>query len=309
MSCTRGRLRSRSRSSRLRSRCCSTMSSPSWSKSWRVSRRQSSTSSDCDCDPVNHGSCKVKWCFYKWFLPLLWTGVITKAVHKSSEEEKKEEETKKTIEQHDNIVTQYKELIREQVNGRFIFNFCVLDVICIWSTLLLTVLFWLCDPQDSQIQELKEQVTSMTSQSEQMQTTVTQQVSQIQQHKDQYNILKLKLGGFTSLIDWCLILAKLNVFNWISVWFIYLYLTTLVLFSYFWPPSLLMITFYCFIAEIWGDSDMQRHRKIQFYNRVCAHRATTGGFKGVVQPFWEYTYLLSHTNTMWKWELGFRGVM
>ncbi|KAM9792519.1 general vesicular transport factor p115 [Neosynchiropus ocellatus] len=88
-------------------------------------------------------------------------GVITKAVHKSSEEEKKEEEVKKTLEQHDNIVTQYKELIREQ---------------------------------DAQIQELKEQVTSMTSQNEKMQTTMTQQLSQIQQHKDQYNILKLKLG-------------------------------------------------------------------------------------------------------------------
>ncbi|XP_044047617.1 general vesicular transport factor p115 isoform X2 [Siniperca chuatsi] len=88
-------------------------------------------------------------------------GVITKAVHKSSEEEKKEEEVKKTLEQHDNIVTQYKELIREQ---------------------------------DAQIQELKEQVSSMSSQNEQMQATVTQQLSQIQQHKDQYNILKLKLG-------------------------------------------------------------------------------------------------------------------
>lgn len=42
--------------------------------------------------------------------------MITKAVHKSNEEEKKEEEVKKTLEQHDNIVTQYKELIREQVN-------------------------------------------------------------------------------------------------------------------------------------------------------------------------------------------------
>ncbi|XP_058496566.1 general vesicular transport factor p115 isoform X1 [Solea solea] len=88
-------------------------------------------------------------------------GVITKAVHKSSEEEKKEEEVKKTLEQHDNIVTQYKDLIREQ---------------------------------DAQIQELKEQVASMSSQNEQMQATVTQQLSQIQQHKDQYNILKLKLG-------------------------------------------------------------------------------------------------------------------
>lgn len=46
---------------------------------------------------------------------LLHAGVITKAVHKSSEEDKKEEEVKKTLEQHDNIVTQYKELIREQV--------------------------------------------------------------------------------------------------------------------------------------------------------------------------------------------------
>lgn len=43
--------------------------------------------------------------------------MITKAVHKSSEEEKKEEEVKKTLEQHDNIVTQYKELIREQVHA------------------------------------------------------------------------------------------------------------------------------------------------------------------------------------------------
>ncbi|XP_056121114.1 general vesicular transport factor p115 isoform X3 [Rhinichthys klamathensis goyatoka] len=88
-------------------------------------------------------------------------GMITKAVLKSSEEEKKEEEVKKTLEQHDSIVTQYKELIREQ---------------------------------DSQINELKEQVTVLASQNEKMQSTMTQQLSQIQQHKDQYNILKLKLG-------------------------------------------------------------------------------------------------------------------
>ncbi|KAG1956890.1 general vesicular transport factor p115 [Pimephales promelas] len=88
-------------------------------------------------------------------------GMITKAVLKSSEEEKKEEEVKKTLEQHDSIVTQYKELIREQ---------------------------------DSQINELKEQVTLLASQNEKMQSTMTQQLSQIQQHKDQYNILKLKLG-------------------------------------------------------------------------------------------------------------------
>ncbi|XP_034043607.1 general vesicular transport factor p115 isoform X2 [Thalassophryne amazonica] len=88
-------------------------------------------------------------------------GVITKAVHKSSEEEKKEEEVKKSLEQHDNIVTQYKELIREQ---------------------------------DAQVNELKEQVASLSSQNEQLQTTITQQLCQIQQHKDQYNILKLKVG-------------------------------------------------------------------------------------------------------------------
>uniref|UniRef100_A0AAR2IVR3 General vesicular transport factor p115 n=1 Tax=Pygocentrus nattereri TaxID=42514 RepID=A0AAR2IVR3_PYGNA len=88
-------------------------------------------------------------------------GVITKAVHKSSEEEKKEEEVKKTLEQHDSIVTQYKELIREQ---------------------------------DAQINELKEQMCTLTSQKDQMQNTITQQLSQIQQHKDQYNVLKLKLG-------------------------------------------------------------------------------------------------------------------
>ncbi|KAL1023778.1 hypothetical protein UPYG_G00045990 [Umbra pygmaea] len=88
-------------------------------------------------------------------------GVITKAVHKSSEEEKKEEEVKKTLEQHDSIVTQYKDLIRDQ---------------------------------DAQIQELKQQVSTLSLNNEQMQAQITQQQSQIQQHKDQYNLLKLKLG-------------------------------------------------------------------------------------------------------------------
>lgn len=52
--------------------------------------------------------------------------------------------------------------------------------------------------QDAQIQELKEQVAALSSQHEQMQATVAQQLSQIQQHKDQYNILKLKLGQSSS---------------------------------------------------------------------------------------------------------------
>lgn len=52
------------------------------------------------------------------------TGVISKAIYKSSEEDKKEEEVKKTLEQHDNIVTHYKKVIREQVRGsRSVFLF------------------------------------------------------------------------------------------------------------------------------------------------------------------------------------------
>lgn len=41
--------------------------------------------------------------------------MITKAIYKSSEEDKQEEEVKKTLEQHDSIVTHYKNMIREQV--------------------------------------------------------------------------------------------------------------------------------------------------------------------------------------------------
>ncbi|XP_039187659.1 general vesicular transport factor p115 isoform X4 [Crotalus tigris] len=88
-------------------------------------------------------------------------GVITKAIYKSSEEDKKEEEVKKSLEQHNNIVTHYKNVIRVQ---------------------------------DQELEELKKQVESLKIQNEQLQTTVTQQVSQIQQHKDQYNLLKIQLG-------------------------------------------------------------------------------------------------------------------
>ncbi|XP_070583045.1 general vesicular transport factor p115 isoform X2 [Erythrolamprus reginae] len=88
-------------------------------------------------------------------------GIITKAVHKSSEEDKKEEEVKKSLEQHDSIVTHYKNVIRVQ---------------------------------DQEVEELKKQIESFKSQNEQLQTAVTQQVSQIQQHKDQYNLLKIQLG-------------------------------------------------------------------------------------------------------------------
>uniref|UniRef100_A0A8C5UIG1 General vesicular transport factor p115 n=1 Tax=Malurus cyaneus samueli TaxID=2593467 RepID=A0A8C5UIG1_9PASS len=91
-------------------------------------------------------------------------GVISKAIYKSSEEDKKEEEVKKTLEQHDNIVTHYKKVIREQ---------------------------------DQELEELKQRVNTLTSQNEQLQATVTQQVSQIQQHKDQYNLLKVQLGKDT----------------------------------------------------------------------------------------------------------------
>uniref|UniRef100_I3N609 General vesicular transport factor p115 n=1 Tax=Ictidomys tridecemlineatus TaxID=43179 RepID=I3N609_ICTTR len=88
-------------------------------------------------------------------------GVITKAIYKSSEEDKKEEEVKKTLEQHDNIVTHYKNMIREQ---------------------------------DLQLEELKQQISTLKCQNEQLQTAVTQQASQIQQQKDQYNLLKVQLG-------------------------------------------------------------------------------------------------------------------
>ncbi|XP_065692244.1 general vesicular transport factor p115 isoform X5 [Patagioenas fasciata] len=91
-------------------------------------------------------------------------GVISKAIYKSSEEDKKEEEVKKTLEQHDNIVTHYKKVIREQ---------------------------------DQELEELKQQINTLKSQNEQLQATVTQQVSQIQQHKDQYNLLKVQLGKDT----------------------------------------------------------------------------------------------------------------
>ncbi|XP_069711124.1 general vesicular transport factor p115 isoform X3 [Phaenicophaeus curvirostris] len=91
-------------------------------------------------------------------------GVISKAIYKSSEEDKKEEEVKKTLEQHDNIVTHYKKVIREQ---------------------------------DQELEELKQRINTLASQNEQLQATVTQQVSQIQQHKDQYNLLKVQLGKDT----------------------------------------------------------------------------------------------------------------
>ncbi|KFP89798.1 General vesicular transport factor p115, partial [Apaloderma vittatum] len=91
-------------------------------------------------------------------------GVISKAIYKSSEEDKKEEEVKKTLEQHDNIVTHYKKVIREQ---------------------------------DQELEELKQRLNTLTLQNEQLQATVTQQVSQIQQHKDQYNLLKVQLGKDT----------------------------------------------------------------------------------------------------------------
>lgn len=49
-------------------------------------------------------------------------------------------------------------------------------------------------PQDQELEELKQRVNTLTAQNEQLQATVTQQVSQIQQHKDQYNLLKVQLG-------------------------------------------------------------------------------------------------------------------
>ncbi len=69
--------------------------------------------------------------------------------------------------------------------------------------------------QDSQVNEMKEQVTLLTSQNEKLQNTITQQFSQIQQHKDQYNILKLKLG--TEKISDIYISSLCNVLEEITV--------------------------------------------------------------------------------------------
>ncbi|XP_073493755.1 general vesicular transport factor p115 isoform X2 [Phyllobates terribilis] len=87
--------------------------------------------------------------------------VIIKAIYKSSEEDKKEEEVKKSLEQHDNIISHYKSVIREQ---------------------------------DIQLEDLKQSVSSLQVKNEQFQTTISQQLAQIQQHKDQYNLLKVQLG-------------------------------------------------------------------------------------------------------------------
>ncbi|XP_073446823.1 general vesicular transport factor p115 isoform X3 [Dendrobates tinctorius] len=87
--------------------------------------------------------------------------VIIKAIYKSSEEDKKEEEVKKSLEQHDNIISHYKSVIREQ---------------------------------DIQLEDLKQTVSSLQVKNEQFQTTISQQLAQIQQHKDQYNLLKVQLG-------------------------------------------------------------------------------------------------------------------
>ncbi|KAM8939397.1 general vesicular transport factor p115 [Pelodytes ibericus] len=91
--------------------------------------------------------------------------VIIKAIYKSSEEDKKEEEVKKSLEQHDNIISHYKSVIREQ---------------------------------DLKIEEFTQSVATLQAKNEQYQTTVSQQLAQIQQHKDQYNLLKVQLGKDSS---------------------------------------------------------------------------------------------------------------
>lgn len=62
----------------------------------------------------------------------------------------------------------------------------------LYSSITASALFFLF--QDQELEELKQQVSTLKSQNEQLQVTVTQQVSQIQQHKDQYNLLKVQLG-------------------------------------------------------------------------------------------------------------------
>lgn len=75
--------------------------------------------------------------------------------------------------------------------------------------------------KDQELEELKKQVESLKAQNEQLQTAVTQQVSQIQQHKDQYNLLKVQLGITASRVLYVYILdsrtkviARPKVQNW-----------------------------------------------------------------------------------------------
>ncbi|XP_041431451.1 uncharacterized protein LOC446301 isoform X6 [Xenopus laevis] len=106
--------------------------------------------------------------------------VITKAIYKSSEEDKKEEEVKKSLEQHDNIVSHYKNIIREQ---------------------------------DIQIEELKQNIASLQTTNEQNQSTMSLQLGQIQQHKDQYNLLKVQLGKDSQHHSSQISCAQLNGFQ------------------------------------------------------------------------------------------------
>lgn len=77
--------------------------------------------------------------------------------------------------------------------GVFFVFICLPDNI-VFKVLLLLSVFFLLLPQDQELEELKQRINTLTSQNEQLQVTVTQQVSQIQQHKDQYNLLKVQLG-------------------------------------------------------------------------------------------------------------------
>lgn len=116
----------------------------------------------------------------------------------------------------------------------------------------------------------------MSSQNDQLQTTITQQLSQIQQHKDQYNILKLKLGGLTSL-DSCqqvfCVLKKKQVPSLTQEILITLNFCVLAL-------------VFIFLATVPEDSKFYNE---QFYN--SAHRAATCRIRDQHFNYTNYSFL------------------
>uniref|UniRef100_A0A8D1H5E2 General vesicular transport factor p115 n=1 Tax=Sus scrofa TaxID=9823 RepID=A0A8D1H5E2_PIG len=87
--------------------------------------------------------------------------IIQKTFKYSTNEEKRQKKNKQTLQNEIQICSHFQVVVRDM---------------------------------DLQLEELKQQISTLKCQNEQLQTAVTQQVSQIQQHKDQYNLLKVQLG-------------------------------------------------------------------------------------------------------------------
>lgn len=93
---------------------------------------------------------------------------------------------------------------------------------------------------------------------------------------------------------------QLNAFNYIFVWYFFFFF----FFSYFWPPS--RVDDNVLLLHCW---DMGQQRCAETSQDTVLTQCAQGnnmhelrGFKGVVQHFGELHFLLSFTNTMWKWQ-------